>query len=78
MVLFQSRLWVITTYKKNVFNTKVKSIVIDSNSESEAQIENSFKIFTSQNQTSLITIEEKYQNVLNIIAQVRKNTNLNY
>ena len=40
MVLFQSRLWVITTDKKNVFNTKVKSIVIDSNSESEAQIEN--------------------------------------
>ena len=76
MVLFQSRLWVITTDKKNVFNTKVKSIVIDSNSESEAQIENSFKIFTSQNQTSLITIEEKYQNVLNIIAQVRKNPNL--
>lgn len=71
--VYKSRLWILIKERKT--GMKIQSLVLDSASEDELS-PSSFDIFTTNNGISLLTIEEKYQNIRYIIAQIRMNASL--
>lgn len=73
ILVYKSKLWLLVKERKT--GMKIQSLVLDSASEDELS-PSSFDVFTTNNGISLLTIEEKYQNIRYIIAQIRMNASL--